>query len=217
MADPSSRSPQSLGRFPHRTRPGPRGARTSAGPSIAAKTLAILGESGSGKSVSASAVMDLIDMPPGEITSGEILYEGRDLLTDVCRRAPRDQWQADCDDLSGSAVSHLNPVYTVGWQIAESADGPRHAARRGSGQDAGTDRQRSASPMPTRGLDEISASVLWRSAPAADDRHGAGAAPGHPDRRRADNRARRDGAGADPRPVAGLAARDRHGAVDHHP
>ena len=44
------------------------------------ETLAILGESGSGKSVSASAVMDLIDIPPGRITSGEVIFEGRDLL-----------------------------------------------------------------------------------------------------------------------------------------
>ena len=41
--------------------------------------LAILGESGSGKSVSASAIMNLIDCPPGDIASGEILFEGRDL------------------------------------------------------------------------------------------------------------------------------------------
>ena len=82
------------------------------------ETLAILGESGSGKSVSASTIMNLIDMPPGEITSGEILLEGRDLLkmTDEQRR-----------ELNGCRIamifqdplSHLNPVYTVGWQICE--------------------------------------------------------------------------------------------------
>ena len=82
------------------------------------ETLAILGESGSGKSVSASTIMNLIDMPPGEITSGEILFEGRDLLkmTDEQRR-----------ELNGCRIamifqdplSHLNPVYTVGWQICE--------------------------------------------------------------------------------------------------
>ena len=44
------------------------------------ETLAILGESGSGKSVSASAIMNLIDMPPGKITSGTILLNGRDML-----------------------------------------------------------------------------------------------------------------------------------------
>ncbi len=44
------------------------------------EVLAILGESGSGKSVSASAILDLIDCPPGEISSGEVFFEGRDLL-----------------------------------------------------------------------------------------------------------------------------------------
>ncbi|WP_417262898.1 ABC transporter ATP-binding protein [Celeribacter sp.] len=84
------------------------------------ETLAILGESGSGKSVSASAIMNLIDMPPGEITSGEILFDGMDLLkaSDEDRRR-----------LNGKRISmifqdplgHLNPVYPVGWQIAETA------------------------------------------------------------------------------------------------
>jgi peptide/nickel transport system ATP-binding protein len=44
------------------------------------ETLSILGESGSGKSVSASAIMDILDCPPGHVTSGEVLFEGRDLL-----------------------------------------------------------------------------------------------------------------------------------------
>lgn len=82
------------------------------------ETLAILGESGSGKSVSASAIMNLIDCPPGEIVSGELIFDGQDLLkmTDDQRR-----------DLNGRRIamifqdplSHLNPVYTVGFQIAE--------------------------------------------------------------------------------------------------
>ena len=52
------------------------------------ETLAILGESGSGKSVSASAIMNLIDMPPGHIAGGSIRFDGRDLLrlTDDQRR-----------------------------------------------------------------------------------------------------------------------------------
>ncbi|MCF2906477.1 ABC transporter ATP-binding protein [Octadecabacter sp. CECT 8868] len=83
------------------------------------ETLAILGESGSGKSVSASAILNLIDMPPGEITSGEILFEGADLLTmhaeerrklNGCRIAMIFQ----------DPLSHLNPVYSVGFQIAET-------------------------------------------------------------------------------------------------
>jgi peptide/nickel transport system ATP-binding protein len=83
------------------------------------ETLAILGESGSGKSVSSSAIMNLIDMPPGRISSGEILLDGIDLLT-----MPLSQRR----EINGRKIamifqdplSHLNPVYTVGWQIREA-------------------------------------------------------------------------------------------------
>ena len=83
------------------------------------ETLAILGESGSGKSGSSSAIMNLIDMPPGRITSGEILLDGVDLL-----KMPA----AERREINGRRVamifqdplSHLNPVYTVGWQIREA-------------------------------------------------------------------------------------------------
>lgn len=83
------------------------------------ETLAILGESGSGKSVSASAIMNLIDMPPGEIVSGEILYQGSDVLkmTDEERRQLNGRKIAM---IFQDPLSHLNPVYTVGFQIAET-------------------------------------------------------------------------------------------------
>ena len=53
------------------------------------ETLAILGESGSGKSVSSSAIMNLIDCPPGEIASGEILLRRPRPAQGHARRAPR--------------------------------------------------------------------------------------------------------------------------------
>ena len=83
------------------------------------ETLAILGESGSGKSVSASAIMNLIDMPPGRITSGQIRFGGQDLLTlsDEQRRAVNGRRIAM---IFQDPLSHLNPVYTVGWQLAEA-------------------------------------------------------------------------------------------------
>jgi peptide/nickel transport system ATP-binding protein/oligopeptide transport system ATP-binding protein len=46
----------------------------------AGETLAVLGESGSGKSVTAQTIMGILDMPPGRITSGEILFRGQDML-----------------------------------------------------------------------------------------------------------------------------------------
>jgi peptide/nickel transport system ATP-binding protein len=82
------------------------------------ETLAILGESGSGKSVSASAIMNLIDMPPGEITSGEVLFDGRDLL----KMPASERRQINGKRIAmvfQDPLSHLNPVYTVGWQLRE--------------------------------------------------------------------------------------------------
>ncbi len=95
------------------------------------ETLAILGESGSGKSVSASAIMNLIDMPPGKITSGEILFDGKDLLT-MDPAARRDVNGRRIAMIFQDPLSHLNPVYTVGWQIEEAltAHGATRAAAR---------------------------------------------------------------------------------------
>jgi len=83
------------------------------------EVLAILGESGSGKSVSASAVMDLIDCPPGEIASGRILFDGRDLLQ-MSANERRDINGKRIAMIFQDPLSHLNPVYSVGWQIQEA-------------------------------------------------------------------------------------------------
>lgn len=83
------------------------------------ETLAILGESGSGKSVSASAILNLIDMPPGEITSGEILFEGRDVLK-MGAEERRQLNGCRIGMIFQDPLSHLNPVYSIGFQIAET-------------------------------------------------------------------------------------------------
>jgi len=82
------------------------------------ETLAILGESGSGKSVSAQAIMGIIDTPPGYITQGQIRYQGRDMLS----MSDEDQRKLRGPDIAivfQDALSALNPVFTVGAQIAE--------------------------------------------------------------------------------------------------
>ncbi len=84
----------------------------------AGETLGIVGESGCGKSVTASAVMGLIPSPPGRIAGGEIIFEGTDLL-----KIP----EARMRKIRGNRISmifqepmtSLNPVYTVGDQVAE--------------------------------------------------------------------------------------------------
>jgi oligopeptide transport system ATP-binding protein len=82
------------------------------------ETLAILGESGCGKSVTAQAVMGIIDSPPGYITGGEVLYKGIDLL-----KLPEDQRRVVRANriamIFQDALSALNPVFTVGFQLGE--------------------------------------------------------------------------------------------------
>ncbi|MBB4891507.1 oligopeptide transport system ATP-binding protein [Streptomyces olivoverticillatus] len=84
----------------------------------AGQTLAVLGESGSGKSVTAQAVMGILDSPPGFVTGGEVLFRGRDLLRmgEEQRRRVRG---AELAMIFQDALSSLNPVMTVGAQLGE--------------------------------------------------------------------------------------------------
>jgi len=92
------------------------------------ETLAILGESGSGKSVSAQAVMGIIDTPPGFITKGAIRYRGRDLLQ-MSEKERRKIRGAEIAMIFQDALSALNPVFSVGWQIGEMYRKHRGASR----------------------------------------------------------------------------------------
>jgi oligopeptide transport system ATP-binding protein len=84
----------------------------------AGETLAVLGESGSGKSVTAQAIMGILDMPPAKIPRGQIRYCGQDLLSmpEEQRRKTRGP---EVSMVFQDALSSLNPVFPVGWQIAE--------------------------------------------------------------------------------------------------
>ncbi|MFI0424875.1 ABC transporter ATP-binding protein [Spongiactinospora sp. 9N601] len=82
------------------------------------ESLAVLGESGSGKSVTAQAIMGILDMPPARIPHGSIKFRGTDLLklSEDARAQIRGQRIAM---IFQDALSALNPVFTVGWQISE--------------------------------------------------------------------------------------------------
>src|SRR5438309_2791845 len=83
------------------------------------ETLGVVGESGCGKSVTALSVMRLIASPPGKIVGGEINFNGEDVL---------EKNHEELTELRGSKISmifqdpmtSLNPVFTVGFQIAET-------------------------------------------------------------------------------------------------
>ena len=82
------------------------------------KTLALVGESGCGKSVTSLSVMRLIPAPPGKIVSGEIIFKGRDLLK---------LSEKEMQGIRGNSISmifqepmtSLNPVFKIGEQISE--------------------------------------------------------------------------------------------------
>ena len=83
------------------------------------KTVGLVGESGSGKSVSSLAIMKLIPNPPGEITSGEILFDGKNLVkaSDSEMRKVRGN---RISMIFQEPMTSLNPVFTVGDQICET-------------------------------------------------------------------------------------------------
>jgi oligopeptide transport system ATP-binding protein len=82
------------------------------------ETLAIVGESGSGKSVTALSILRLIPNPPGKIESGEIIFDGEDLLkmSDAKMRSVRGDRIAM---IFQEPMSSMNPALTVGKQIGE--------------------------------------------------------------------------------------------------
>jgi oligopeptide transport system ATP-binding protein len=99
------------------------------------ETLAILGESGSGKSVSAQAIMGILDVPPAVITGGGIRFQGRDMLT----MDAEDQRQIRGPGIAmifQDALSALNPVYSVGFQIGEMFRVHRGTSRKEAKQHA---------------------------------------------------------------------------------
>ena len=91
--------------------------------------VALVGESGCGKSVTALAILRLIADPPGRIVAGEIQFEGEDL-----RQASEEKIRAICGNriamIFQEPMTSLNPVHTVGRQVAEPLALHKHLAQR---------------------------------------------------------------------------------------
>ena len=93
------------------------------------ETLAVVGESGCGKTVTARSVLKLIDMPPGRFEAGRIVWQGRDLLP--LSSAAMDEVRArEIGMVFQEPMTSLNPVYRVGEQIAEAVRTHRRVSAR---------------------------------------------------------------------------------------
>jgi len=83
------------------------------------ETLGVVGESGCGKSVTAMTVLKLVPMPPGRIVAGQILWQGRDLVP-LDADSMRSIRAKEIAIVFQEPMTSLNPVYSIGEQIAEA-------------------------------------------------------------------------------------------------
>ena len=83
------------------------------------ETLGVVGESGSGKSITAMSIMRLIPEPPGKIVSGEVIFNGKDLI----KASEHEMMKIRGNEIAmifQDPMTSLNPVLTVGEQIMEA-------------------------------------------------------------------------------------------------
>ena len=159
------------------------------------------------------------------ITSGKILF-----TAPGTKKPPRDITKLKPDGIAlrrirGRHISmifqepmvSLSPLHTIGDQVSEPLF-LHHRVGRKEGMARTEEMLRLVGfPEPRARAQELSVRAVRRPAPAGDDRDGARLPAVAADRRRADDGARRDDPGADPRPREGAAGRARHGGAHHHP
>ena len=117
------------------------------------ETLAILGESGSGKTVSAMTVMGLLETPPAYVSAGEVRYQGQDLLR-IPERERRSIRGKRIAMIFQDALSALNPVLPVGFQIGERLRAGEGLSRQAARQRAVELMQRVRIPAAAARIDD---------------------------------------------------------------
>lgn len=95
----------------------------------AGQTVGLVGESGSGKSVTSLSIMRLIQAPAGQIASGSILFQGRDILK-LTEKEMRTYRGNSIGMIFQEPMTSLNPVFTIGAQIAEVLEIHQRLSRR---------------------------------------------------------------------------------------
>ena len=137
------------------------------------ETLALLGESGCGKSMTATALVGLLE-PVAEVTAGSAVLAGTDLFT-ADKKKRRELAGTELAIVFQDALTALNPLYTVGTQLAEPFRIHHgHEGQGGQAQGGGTDGARRY-PRARDPAELLPAPVLRRHAAAPADRHGGGA------------------------------------------
>ena len=178
------------------------------------ETLTILGESGSGKSVSLKALMGLL--PDYAHTEGNVWLEGRSVLDMPRGGTGEAARRRDLDDLPGADGGARSGLYHRRADRRDDRAARRHRPRRGDEACAGSARS-CEDPLGGAAVEELSARNVGRHAAAGDDRAGARLLALRAAGRRTDHRARCHGADPDPAAAAPVAAGTRHGDRVRHP
>ena len=172
------------------------------------EVLALVGESGCGKSVTALSLLRLVPKP-GRIEAGSIRIGGRDVLALPVSELRRVRGR-EAAMIFQEPMTSLSPVLTVGAQVVEALQLHEPLSRAQARRRTVELFEQVRIPDPDARFDAYPHELSGRPQAARDDRDGAGAAAEAADRRRADDRARRHDPGADPRADARPPARARH-------
>ena len=188
----------------------------------AGRVLGVVGESGCGKSVTARAILRLIDRP-GRIASGRVLLdpgtpEQQDLAAlDPEGKAMRAVRGGRIGLIFQEPMTALSVHYTVGNQIIEAMRAHSDISKAEARQRVVALLHEVGIPRPETRIDAYPFQLSRRPAPARRHCAGVGRRSANPDRGRADHRARRHDAGADPGAAAPAATDKRRGADADHP